>query len=268
MLKKTSHWKGEHYNKVASPQFEMNASFLKNYSLMNIQNALDIGCGGGNTTAWMADQMQNGFITGIDASNSMIEAAIQTHKKSNLKFEYCSVEELDEHNHYDLVTSFFCMQWVPNKRDAFKKIAKALMPEGRFLMIAPSPHPHLPHIRQKLMAQKEWVAFFENYEDPLRHITDFQYEEYAKTASLQIGACDTQKKSIFFENKNLFSNFMYEMTPNLQTLPNEELKQRFLQQLLDRYFDFYPTDNQGRCQIDFNLIRLEAGKCNTSATGF
>ena len=170
---KKEHWDGEEYRRVAFPQKKINSAFLKNFNWLGQEHVLDIGCGDGTTTIEIAQKVPQGSVLGIDASPSMIDTALLIKDIPNLHFELRNAQDIAFENQFDLATSFFCMQWVPDKKGTFQRIATALRAQGQFLMITPVPHPNIPKIRKELLATEQWKSYFSNYLDPLRYILLF-----------------------------------------------------------------------------------------------
>ena len=75
----SKHWNGDEYQRISLPQYQINLQFLNEHTFSKTASILDIGCGDGGTTGAIAQKAPEGYILGIDASNSMIDAA----KKNN-----------------------------------------------------------------------------------------------------------------------------------------------------------------------------------------
>lgn len=251
-----SHWDGDEYSKVSLPQYEINKSFLNNYNFRGNENILDIGCGSGKTTRAMTAKIPLGTALGIDISQSMITKAITDNSLPNLSFQLGNIEHLNYESAFDLCTCFFCMQWVPNKLKAFKQVYFSLKPSGLFLMIAPLPHPILPKLRQNLISQTHWKQYFNNYKDPLIYINDTKYEEYAKIANLKIIDYQVEDTNISFPDYDRFFEFMKQMTPHLNQLPDMNKKNDFIHELLELYLSHYPTTIDGTYYVTYRLVKL------------
>jgi len=252
----SDHWDGENYKRVSSPQFSINMKFIGQFTFKGNESVLDIGCGNGDTTREIAKQVPRGHVVGIDASLSMIEEAQRTQLRENLRFEVLNAQDVNFEREFDIVTAFFCMQWVQDKIKVFRDINNALRSNGKFMMIAPMPHPCLPQIRNKLMAKTHWVSYFVAYQDPLIFINDNDYAGYARHAGMQVEKAVIEHDPVCFSGYDSFFDFMYEMTPHLNRLPNEDLKNAFIHELLEEYLAIYPKSVEGECRLDFNLQKM------------
>lgn len=101
------------------------------------EQAIDIGCGTGDTTAALARAVGlTGHVLGVDISEPLIAAA-RTHRLDNATF---AVGDAATHpfkvGHYDLVFSRFGVMFFADPVAAFRNIRRALKPEGRLVFVA------------------------------------------------------------------------------------------------------------------------------------
>ena len=102
------------------------------------ERVLDIGCGGGPTSAALADAVgEDGYVLGADISEVILRVARSRYgAKDNLEFltADAGVHAFDPQS-FDIVTSRFGVMFFPNPETAFKNILKALKPGGRLHMM-------------------------------------------------------------------------------------------------------------------------------------
>lgn len=110
-------------------------------------DVIDVGCGSGNLSVKMAKKAKvegadcvYGFVLGTDTSLEMIKKAKETYFKDihNVAFECVAAESLttadpESEGAFDLLTSFFCLNWVKDKQTAFTNFYKVLRPGGKIL---------------------------------------------------------------------------------------------------------------------------------------
>ncbi len=256
----SGHWNGKNYRHVSSPQYSINMEFLNNIKFNGDESILDIGCGNGDTSREIAKRVSDGMVLGIDASNSMIDEAVDTQLQSNLSFKLINVADMNFVEQFDIVTTFFCMQWVADKKLVFRKIFNSLKDGGKFFMIVPMPHSHLPRIRQRLVESSRWREYFSSYQDPLIYINDNSYDLYAQQAGFQINKYEVELSPVCFSTYDSFFKFMYEMTPHLKQLPSEDLKNDFMRELLEEYSLVEPYNPQLGYQLVFNLCKMACSR--------
>ncbi len=102
---------------------------------IKIGTALDIGCGNGRNSYFLADK---GFIvTGIDFSSESIKLARKENNHESIKFENCSFEDFDSQGvKYDLIYDGGCLHHIPPHRryEYLNKVYELLKDDGKYGM--------------------------------------------------------------------------------------------------------------------------------------
>lgn len=90
------------------------------------KNIIDIGTGPGDTLVLrILPQLgkKPSKVVGVDISSEMVEAAARKYQNEILNFQLLDIQSDSyeptgnlAHGTYDLVTSFYCYQWVRNER--------------------------------------------------------------------------------------------------------------------------------------------------------
>lgn len=117
------------YSEFSSMPQSDSTSIAKEYlSVINgrFHSVLDIGCGPGDTLInkilpHLREQPLR--VVGVDISKNMVEQANKRYRSTTAEFYECDIQgDLDDSCHfrqpegYDLVTSFFCHNWIRNER--------------------------------------------------------------------------------------------------------------------------------------------------------
>jgi len=93
-------------------------------------NVLEIGCGTGKNTAWLAERAQR--ITAVDLSENMITRAKEKLPDSHVNFVIADINE--EWNFtsetFDLVSFSLMLEHIENLEAVFKKLVGLLLPGG------------------------------------------------------------------------------------------------------------------------------------------
>ena len=79
------------------------------------ERVLDIGCGDGKITAYIASLVPEGSVVGIDNSAEMISFAQSKFPQlswPNLSFQYGDATDLQYEGEFDLVVSFASLHWI------------------------------------------------------------------------------------------------------------------------------------------------------------
>ncbi|CAN5433453.1 class I SAM-dependent methyltransferase [soil metagenome] len=250
-------WNGELYNKNSSLQYDYAMAFLHKQKLRGDEQILDVGCGDGKISREIATLVSQGNVLGIDASVSMLQVAELANNPVNLTFQPKDAQQLNFDCQFDLVTSFFCLQWVPNKLAAFQGIYQSLKPGGCLLAIMPmvSSFSEAPN---KLMSDPHWQKYFVNYPDPLITARDTQYDNYIIQANLQLFNYHIEPITVVYPTLEEASSWLRAVTPHLTRLSNEQEKDAFIRAAVELYLQEVPLKQDGSCCVNHTLIKVIA----------
>src|SRR5688500_7449926 len=105
--------------------------FLLSVGVKQAKSILDIGCGSGVMTCWMAEQIgAHGKVIAIENDIHQLNAAIRNAEKrsiNNIEFKLCSAYEIDTlHEKFDFVYCRFVLHHLHQPEDAIAKIFNSL----------------------------------------------------------------------------------------------------------------------------------------------
>ena len=102
------------------------------------QDILELGCGWGSLSLWMADHYRDSHVTAVSNSHSQrhfIEREAAARGLANLRVITCDANRFDtEAGHFDRVVSVEMFEHLRNWPAMFARVARWLKPEGRFFM--------------------------------------------------------------------------------------------------------------------------------------
>lgn len=104
-----------------------------------VDDALDIGCGGGANVASLLKKYPSAKITGMDYSDVSVAKASEINNKE-IRSGRCKVLQGDASalpfapNSFDLVTAFETVYFWPNIENCFKQVHSSLRSNGLFLI--------------------------------------------------------------------------------------------------------------------------------------
>ena len=141
-------WNGNYYKQHAVLQEAATLDMLKVFPFKGNERILDIGCGPGNISKWIADQLPQGEVIGIDPSMQMLRHAMSDYKAvSNLEFLCEKVETFKFDEEFDVVMSFQALHFAKDHLQTFKQIQSALVPGGRvFIRVISRVHPTMREV--------------------------------------------------------------------------------------------------------------------------
>ena len=119
------HW-SEQYDTNINLTRDLEAlAFRKVLAEINFDTCLEIGCGTGKNTAWLAGRAKQ--ITAVDLSNEMLAIAKEKIKADHVQFLQADI--LQDWNFissaYDLVSFSLVLEHIENLELIFNKISKA-----------------------------------------------------------------------------------------------------------------------------------------------
>ena len=102
---------------------------------------LDIGCGGGNTLARMAQRVTEGHLVGIDYAETSVEASRAFNagliEAGRMEILHGSVEHLPfADGHFDAVVTVESFYFWPSPEESLKEVARVIRRGGTFLLLA------------------------------------------------------------------------------------------------------------------------------------
>jgi len=101
------------------------------------QSVLELGCGWGSLTLWMAERYPASRITALSNSRSQrdyIEAQARERGLSNVRVITRDINEFDTSEQFDRVVSVEMFEHLRNWPRAFGRVARWLLPGGKFFM--------------------------------------------------------------------------------------------------------------------------------------
>ena len=117
--------------------YELARRQILSHRLCTDASALEIGCGWGTFSAWLADQGAD--VIGADFAPVAIEKARELHQRPRLRFEVQDIESLPyDDGAFDLVVSCETIEHVPHPPVAVAELARVLRPGGTLLLTTPN----------------------------------------------------------------------------------------------------------------------------------
>lgn len=185
-------------------------------NLENGQNILELGCGWGSFTLWMAQHYPMSTITAVSNSHSQrehIEQLARTKGIENIQVITCDMNDFDTDEKYDRVVSIEMFEHMRNWKMLFHKVAGWLNDNGKFFMHVFA-HRNVTYAFE-VNDSSDWMSeyFFSGgmmpsddlalyFQDDLKinHHWGWDGEHYAKTSNAWLSNMDNHKQELM----NLF----------------------------------------------------------------
>lgn len=104
---------------------------------------IDLGCGAGTSTTWIAKRFPGARITGVDSSANLLERAQLRPIKA--EWTQANLEDYDPPHGVDLIVSNAALQWVPDHPALIPRLMRALPPSGVLAIQVPANHDEPSH---------------------------------------------------------------------------------------------------------------------------
>lgn len=237
--KKIHEWDPELYAQGNTPQYSSALHFLKRNNIsVEDKDILDIGCGTGETSAFLAQTAKS--VHGFDACNNMVTWAHENHTPAhtNLSFSQSCAENFSSAKKYDLATMFFCFHWFADKEKVLEQTAKSLNDGGElFGTFSTSDLPQQPGqviIKQMLKELNLQSSFSESVGRST--VSAQELKAMLVRTEFDIIKCELQTNDIIFPDRVAIENFTRPVLmsrPFIQTMAPKE-RENFLNIYLDR----------------------------------
>ena len=123
--------------------------------------AVDLGCGPGNSTILLAGRFPSASVLGIDSSPEMIAAARSRHP--GLRFEVASIEAWQPPEPVGLIFSNAALHWVPQHEALLPSLLACLRPAGSLAIQMPDNLEEPAHQLMRAVAEDgPWAGLLAN----------------------------------------------------------------------------------------------------------
>lgn len=128
-------WNPDKYNEFKSERYSPFFDLVGHIQDKSNLTVLDLGCGTGELTKFLADKLSNPTVLGIDSSAEMLA---KVPEQDNLQFKQADItEQLKADQKWDLIVANASLQWVDGHNELFSQIISRLNPAGQLAVQMP-----------------------------------------------------------------------------------------------------------------------------------
>jgi trans-aconitate 2-methyltransferase len=128
-------WEPRQYLRFAQERTQPCVDLLNRVSLDSVENAIDLGCGPGNSTEILARRFPRASILGLDNSSEMIQRARRDYP--NFSFDIADARTWTSSKPIDLLLSNAVFHWVEKHEELFPRLMNQLRPGGALAVQMP-----------------------------------------------------------------------------------------------------------------------------------
>ena len=255
-------WDAAEYHRLSTPQFQWGQRVLRALHLRGNECVLDAGCGTGRLTELLLRNLPRGRVIGLDLSQNMA-----MHARSGLKQEFhervelvvADLVALPFLDVFDGIFSTASFHWVHDHDLLFRNLWAVLRPGG-WLHAQCGGGPNIARLRERVrvLSQKaEFSPWLGDFLEPWF----FSDTEGAASRLRQAGFDDVRTNlevaAVTVASAKEFQGYLrtFVLHRHLDLLPNEALREEFLQELSWSSVEDIPPFT-----LDYSRLNLRARK--------
>ena len=253
-------WNADDYAKNSSAQLQWAEELIAKLALKGSESVVDIGCGDGKITARLARIVRNGYVIGIDSSESMIRRASKQFPVTanpNLSFRYMDATEIHLSDKFDVAFSNATLHWVKDQIAVLHGVHSCLKTGGRILfqMGGRGNAAEVFDTIREIIYRPQWQRYFKGFKPPYQSYGPEEYEVWLvengfRPVRVELIPKDMQHKGTEGVKGWLRTTWF----PYTDCLP-AGLREVFLGEVVEMYIAAHPIDDLGNTHI--SMVRLE-----------
>jgi len=223
----------------------------------NVQTAVDLGCGPGNSTEVLADRYPDARVTGLDSSENMLADARQ--RLPALSFELADIAAWNPAQPLDVILANASLQWVADHAVLYPRLVSKLTPGGSLAVQTPDNLQEPAHrLAREVAADGPWASKIATVKHPDRHDASFYYSLLKDHCS----SVDVWRTTYFHPLEGGHAAVVEwfkgsALRPYLEPL-DETLKLAFLERYLAAISEAYPALEDGTVLLPFPRLFVVA----------
>jgi trans-aconitate 2-methyltransferase len=253
-------WNAGDYAKNSTAQLRWAEELIAKLALKGCESVVDIGCGDGKVTARLARVVKNGYVLGIDSSESMIQSAKEQFPPGanlNLSFRRMDATEIHLSERFDVAFSNATLHWVKDQIAVLGGVHSCLKAGGKvlFQMGGQGNAAEVLEAVRQIIRRPQWQQYFEGFEPPYHFYGPEEYEVWLAESGFHALRVELIPKDMEHEGLDgLMGWLRTTWFPYTDCVP-VELREVFLRELLQIYMATHPIDAHGNTHV--RMVRLE-----------
>lgn len=246
-----SEWNPQQYLKFGDERTQPSIDLARRIRVDHPQSIIDLGCGPGNSTAVLHERWPDAEIIGLDSSKEMIEQASRDYPFGKWMVGDAATVTLDPG--HDIVFSNAALQWIPDHENLIPRLFRLVNRGGALAVQVPANNGSPLH--QALMAvsrSAKWHGFTSDCENLLHYHDAEYYYSILSPLAPAIDLWETSYYHILSSHQDLVEWYKGTgMRPFLASLPDDERREQFEEQVLDAAKASYPIQKNKKILYPF-----------------
>jgi trans-aconitate methyltransferase len=248
------------YRKNSDIQWQLAIDNLAGFNFEKTDAVLDVGCGDGKITDYVAEKVPDGQVVGLDISEKMIVEASSLFKKDHLTFIQGNAAEIPFKNQFDKVISFNVLHWVLEQEKALQSMRESLKEGGSILLVVPGSFANNSGVLgEKVALSEKWRAYFPSFKRQRVYYTPEQYQNLLQEAGFQIETFEVLESAAPYPNRAALSAWIAPLM-NFTTHLSESQRKEFVEDMTDEMLLVDPPAPDGTIKTRYIMFRIIAKK--------
>ncbi|MEN6472842.1 MAG: methyltransferase domain-containing protein [Syntrophaceae bacterium] len=265
MAEQTFCWDAADYSRHSETQFSWARETIAKLNLKGDETLIDLGCGDGKVSAYIAERLPKGAVLGIDNSPEMIDLARLSFPAGaypNLAFEHMDVCAIEVDRRFDIAFSNAVLHWVKDHRPVLACVRECLKPGGRLLfqMGGKGNAMDIALALLEIISRHPWQPYFTEIPIPYSFYEPEEYRDLLNGARLEPIRVELIPKDMVQPGRLALTGWIRSTwLPYTQRVP-EDMRESFIGDLVDTYLAKHPLDEQGNAHATMMRLEVEAIK--------
>ncbi len=249
-----SDWNPELYLKFKNERTAPSIDLLSKLKIDYPGNIIDLGCGPGNSTQILHNKWPDSEILGIDSSIEMIKKAEKDFPGQ--KWLAADISEFKSDELYDLVFSNATLQWIPDHEKLIPLLLNLVKKNGALAVQVPANNESPLHKALYSVSNgKKWNRFTGGCEKLLNYQSADYYYNILNPLTPVLDIWETTYFHELQSHQGLIDWYKSTgMRPFLESLPDDEKRTEFENEVLEKCRDNYRIQKNGKILYPFKRI--------------
>ncbi|WP_311970501.1 trans-aconitate 2-methyltransferase [Pseudomonas baltica] len=175
-------WSAKQYTMFEQQRTRPVRDLVAAIATQHVRQAVDLGCGPGNSTEVLAQRFPGAQVSGLDSSADMLGDARK--RLPALTFELADIADWTAPEPVDVILANASLQWLPDHATLYPRLVGQLAPGGTLAVQTPDNLEEPSHrLARQVAAEGPWASKIGSVKHPDRHAPSFYYQLLASHCS-------------------------------------------------------------------------------------